>query len=71
MLYYQIIKYRKKIYDIQKKNELSNRQTAGLLDITETELAGILSGKTLPDIDIIINMKQNFKISTDWLLFGE
>ena len=61
----------KRFCEIQTKNNLSNRQFAGCLDISEEDLFNILSGNTLPDWDIITNLKQNFRVSLDWLLYGE
>lgn len=61
----------KRFLEIQTKNNLSNRQFAGFLDITEDNLCDIISGKILPDWNVIENLKQNFIVSLDWLMFGE
>ena len=59
----------KKIENIQKKNNLSNRQMSGLLDITEEEYIALLRGKSNINIQTLVNLKQNFKVSIDWFLF--
>lgn len=56
---------------LKEKNNLSNLKMAALLDISESELIDIIRGKTPPDWRVIKNLKQNFKVSIDWLLFGE
>ena len=43
---------------------------AGLLNISENELNKIIQGNLLPDLNFIDNLKQNFNISIDWLLYG-
>lgn len=60
----------KKVLEIQSKNNLSNIQMAGLLNISEQELDTITSGKTLPNLSILDNLSQNFDISIDWFLHG-
>lgn len=56
---------------IQEKNNLSGFQMAGLLNVSEKELADIIIGKALPDMRVLNNLKQNFKVSIDWVLYGE
>lgn len=60
-----------RIADIQYKNNLSGFQMAGLLNISEKELADIVVGKALPDLRVLNNLKQNFNVSIDWVLYGE
>ena len=60
-----------RISDIQEKNNLSSFQMAGLLGISESEYAKIISDKILPDLKVLNNLKQNFKVSIDWVLYGE
>ena len=51
-----------RICEIRDKNNLSSFQMAGLLNISE---------KALPDLRVLNNLKQNFKVSIDWVLYGE
>lgn len=60
-----------RINKIQKENNLTNTQMAGLLNIPEEEFKNIINGKSFPNINIIYYLKQNFKITSDWLLFGD
>ena len=60
-----------RFFEIQTKNNLSNRQFAGFLDISENDLSDIISGNMLPNWNTIVNLKQNFIVSLDWLIFGE
>ena len=63
--------YGKRIKKIQEKNNLSKRQMSGILDLSETEFGEMIDGKVLPNLIILNNLKQNFKVSIDWLLYGE
>ena len=65
------IKFGSRIEEIRNKNNISNARMAGLLNISEKELYDITSGKLQPNIILLDNLKQNFKISIDWLLYGE
>ena len=56
---------------LQEKNHLSNRQMSGILDISEDEFQSIIKDKITLNLELINNLKQNFKISVDWLLYGE
>ncbi len=56
---------------IKTKNNLSNLQMAVLLNISENALNDILQGKALPDLNMLNNMKQNFEVSLDWILYGK
>ena len=61
----------KRILEIIEKNNLSASQMAGIICITEQQLSDLTAGKYLPDLVILDNLKQNFKISIDWLLYGQ
>ena len=60
-----------RLLELKHKNNMSDLKLAALLDISESELTSIITGKTPPDWRVIKNLKQNFQISIDWLLFGE
>ena len=61
----------KRIAEIQEKNNLSDSQMAMLLNISNENYLLTKNSQTIPDTKIINNIKQNFKISLDWLLYGE
>ena len=56
---------------LQEKNNLSDIQMAALLSISDKEYLSIKNSKTILSSQILFNLKQNFDISVDWLLFGE
>ena len=60
----------KRFIELQKRNNLTNIQMAGLLNISEKELDTITQGTTLPNLMVLDNLKQNFDISIDWILYG-
>ena len=60
-----------RLADIQDKNNFTDSKMAVLLDITEDYYLDIKNGKKKPDFEFLYAIKQNFKISIDWLLFGE
>jgi len=60
-----------RINQIQEKNKLSNEQMAMLLNISNEEYCNIKNLKAIPNIQTLNNIKQNFKISVDWLLYGD
>ena len=59
-----------KIKFLQQKNNLSNIQTAVLLNISENEFMDIIEGKAAPDVKLLDNIKTNFEVSIDWILYG-
>ncbi len=60
-----------RINEIKDRNNLSLLQLSQILNITESTLNDILNNKIIPDIRILDIFKRNFKISIDWLLYGE
>ena len=60
----------KRIQEIINQNKLTNTQMAGVICISEQQLSDLINGKSLPDLIILDSLKQNFKISIDWLLYG-
>lgn len=60
-----------RINQIQFKNSLSDEQMAVLLNISNEEYLNIKQSKIIPDTTILSNIKQNFQVSIDWLLYGE
>lgn len=60
-----------RINQLQELNNLSNEQMAFLLNISTDEYLNIKNSKSIYDINILNNLKTNFKFSLDWLLYGE
>ena len=60
-----------KLLKLKKKNNLSDIQMAGLLNISEQELNNIINGKALPSLKTVYYIKQNFNLSLDWFLCGD
>lgn len=60
-----------KILELKNINNLSNIQMAGLLNISEEELQNLIESKSIPNITVLYNIKQNFKVSVDWLIFSD
>ena len=60
-----------RILEIKNKNNLSDIQMAGILNVSVNDLMKIITGEIQPNIEMLDNIKQNFKVSIDWLLYGE
>ena len=61
----------KRYAEIQGKHNFLDREMAQLLEISEKEYIGIKVGKKEPSIKVLNNTKRNFKVSMDWLMYGE
>lgn len=61
----------KRLYKIQEKNNLTDRQMAKLLGIYEDEYLDLAYGDKEPNLRILNNIKSHFQISIDYLLYGE
>ncbi len=61
----------KRIEIIKNKNKLSDLEMAKLLNINEKELINIIKGEIQPDLNLLDNIKQNFQVSIDWLLYND
>ena len=60
-----------RILNVINQNNISKCQMAVLLSINELQLEKLINGSDLPNLNILNALKQNFKISIDWLLYGE
>lgn len=60
-----------RLYLIQEKYNFLDREMAKLLQISEKDYIKLVMGKIKPDLDILNRIKQNFKISIDYLLYGD
>lgn len=61
----------KRLFKIQEKNELTDRQMAKLLGIYEDEYVDLAYGDKEPNLRVLNNIKSNFQVSIDYLLYGE
>lgn len=61
----------KRLYNLQEQHNFLDREMAKLLRISEEKYLRLVSGRTQPDLDILNRIKQNFKVSIDYLLYGE
>lgn len=61
----------KRLTKLQDKHEYLDKDMAKLLRISEEEYIDLKLGDTEPDFNNLVRLKQCFKVSIDWLLFGE
>ncbi len=61
----------RRLTEIQDKHELYDKDMAKLLRISEEEYIDIKLGDAEPDYSILVRLKQRFKVSIDWLMFGD
>lgn len=61
----------KRLSELQAKHNFLDREMAKLLDINERTYISIVVGKKQPDIAVLNRIKQNFKVSIDYLLYGD
>lgn len=61
----------KRLYVLQEKNDLTDRQMAKLLGIYEDEYVDLAYGNKEPNLRILNNIKSNFQVSIDYLLYGQ
>ena len=55
---------------LQDQHDYLDKDMAKLLNISEDDYISIKCGDALPNIEILTLAKQKFKVSIDWLLFG-
>lgn len=57
--------------DLQDQHEYLDKDMARLLKISECDYIDLKQGDELPDLDVLNRLKQCFKVSIDYLLYGE
>lgn len=67
----KVQKFGYRLAEIQDKHEYLDKDMAKLLKISEEEYIDIKMGDIPPDINVLNRIKQCFKVSVDWLLYGE
>lgn len=66
----KIKSFGKRVSELQAQHNFLDREMATLLKISEKDYLKLVTGKTLPNLDILMNIKRNFKVSIDYLLWG-
>lgn len=66
----KIKSFGKRVSELQAQHNFLDREMATLLKISEKDYLKIVTGKNLPNLDILMNIKRNFNVSIDYLLFG-
>ena len=65
----RIKNFGKKLSELQAQHNFLDREMAKLLGISERQYISIVTGSRQPTIDILNNLKQNFKVSIDYMLY--
>ncbi len=60
----------KRLVIIQEKHNFLDREMAKLLEISEKDYLKLVTGQLDFDIYILNNIKKNFIVDVDWLLYG-
>lgn len=61
----------KRMSRLQEKHNFLDREMAKLLNISEKHYLSLVVGAVMPGLDILNNIKRNFKVSIDYLLYGD
>lgn len=64
-------KFGRRMTEIQDMHEYLDKDMAKLLRISEEDYIDLKLGNIEPDFRILVRLKQCFKVSIDWLLFGD
>ncbi len=64
-------RFGKRLAAIQAKHNFLDREMAKLLNITEKHYIQLVTGSRKVDINVLNSIKQNFKVSADYLLYGD
>ena len=67
----KIYGFGKRLSNLQAKHNFLDREMATLLNISERTYVALVTGSKMPDLDVLNKLKQNFRISIDYLLYGE
>lgn len=61
----------KRLVLVQEKHNFLDKEMAKLLMITEKDYLKLVTGDIDFDIDVLNNIKKNFNVDIDWLLYGD
>ena len=70
-VYEKSSQFGKRLFEIQSKHNFLDREMATLLKISEKDYMKLKLGKIEPTFDVLLELKRNFKVDIDWLMFGE
>lgn len=70
-VYEKSSQFGKRLFEIQSKHNFLDREMATLLKISEKDYLKLKLGKIEPTFDVLLELKRNFKVNIDWLVFGE
>ena len=70
-VYEKAAQFGKRLNEIQCKHNFLDREMATLLKISEKDYMKLKLGKEKPAFDVLLELKRNFKVNIDWLMFGE
>ena len=59
-----------RIKTLRQNNNLSQEEFSLLLHTTQSNLSKIEKGISTPSLDVLFEMRKNFKVSIDYILFG-
>lgn len=66
----RVLRFGDRVCDLQDKHEFLDREMAQLLKISEKEYISLKLGKAEPNVAVLNRLKQCFKVSIDYLLYG-
>lgn len=69
-VYEKSTQFGKRLFEIQSKHNFLDREMATLLKISEKDYLKLKLGKIEPTFDVLLELKRNFKVDIDWLMFG-
>ncbi len=61
----------KRLSKLQAQHNFLDREMATLLCVTERQYISLVAASKMPDLEILNRIKQNFKVSVDYLLYGD
>lgn len=61
----------KRLSELQAKHNFLDSEMAQLLKISEKDYLRLVTCKAQPDLNVLNRLKQNFKVSIDYLLYGD
>ena len=67
----KIANFGKKLSELQSKHNFLDREMATILGINEKSYLSMVTGLTLPNTEILNNLKKNFNVSIDYMLYED
>lgn len=60
-----------RIIKLQEKNDLSNKEMANIMGVSEGTYMKICAGNATPNERELNRLKENFDVDMDWLMYGD